>query len=160
MFWIQSVYNFEVDQGVFVEPFVGTSLLDKVDDSKAAGGVRLSYSAANMTDSHITLELMASGQLFKTAADDTKLKYYGEAGVALYEIFNPTAVRVSIGGGVERRFGVFNPLAFYRLGAGGYLNDSFAIYADATFRHIFRNIRSGGQLSSPLDPTVSIHWIF
>lgn len=157
-----STYGYEIDRGIYMEPHVGANLLDETDKSSLASGVRVSYSLANQTDSYFAVEGDYTNELiFSNAQDERQFKHLMQAGLSFYEIFNPTAIRFSLGGGVEKRFTKWNPLTYYRMGIGGYFNSNVALFGDATFRQIYRSLRSDTQdLSLPMEVSLSFHWIF
>lgn len=160
---VSSPYPFEIQTGFAFEPTAGYLFNDKVDDSKAVGGVQLSYLLSTPADAIITSEIQfTSATAFDSERDATgdksytmKSDYLFETGFVFYEIYNPVAFRFATGGGVELRKTASLNL-YYRAGLGTYLTKALGFYADLGGRMIFR----AESVSQPLQLGVSAQVLF
>jgi hypothetical protein len=154
MILIQAPFPFEVKRGFSVEPFGSVSSLDQTDDSAESLGVRLSYIFSDKTDAFFTLELAPQWQHVSSDTSTVSSRMSFDSMAIAYEIYNPWAMRVGGGGGMERRSSQWNPSVGYRVGMGRYLNRRVAIFGDFSQRFIFRN-----DLASPLELSLSMQFI-
>jgi len=151
---IQTPFPFEVKRGFSVEPLVGYSLLDKNDDSALGAGARVSYLFTSSTDAFVTIEAGSDWQRILKSDRETNTRVLFEGMVMAYEIYNPWAMRVGGGGGMERRLSQWNPLINYRLGVGRYLSSRIGIFGDLVGRFVKRV-----EWANPLEFTLSFQII-
>lgn len=161
---LTSPYPFEIKAGFIAEPTLGFQLNDKTDTEKALAGLRISYVQPDQADAFITSEIQilsatsfdkisnASGQREMNFNTD----YYFETGFVFYEIYNPFAFRLALGGGVEARKTAHADL-YYRGGLGYYFNQSFGVFMDLEGRIIFR---TDEKTSMPFNIGPSFQFIF
>src|SRR5437764_485226 len=101
---VLSPFPFEINSGLSLEPNVGVFANDRTDDSALAGGLRISAIVTNATDALVTFEIAGgSRHLFTGEGERPQTFWQGTAALAVYEFFNPAALRFLAGGGVERR---------------------------------------------------------
>ena len=155
---VNSPYPFEPGVGFLIEPLIGTSLLDKTDDASLSSGARISYSNWNIGDAFITAEAqIIAHTVFSGAGIETPFtKFTAEQLLVFYEVFNPMAVRVAGGLGLELRKNNPSPTIYYRAGLGGYFNKDISLFFDIAQRHIIRE----AKYVAPVEITLSSQIIF
>ncbi len=157
---LSSPFPFEVGSGLAVEPFIGSSFTDEVDPTSGNGGLRLTWLRPSETDAFVTFELSGEFQALPTAETNfPKARYVGEGSVVFYEIFNPAAFRLALGGGVEYRRSRLSPSFAYRIGGGYYFSSRMGIYVDVGGRELSRQ-KSQGEESSAVWGSLSAQFSF
>ena len=151
---IQNPFPFEVNRGFSIEPLVGYSLLDKNDDSAVAVGARLSYLFTSASDAFFTVEASSEWQRIRKSNRETNSRLFFDGMIMAYEIYNPWAMRVGGGGGMERRLSQWNPLINYRLGIGRYFSSRIGVFGDLVGRFVKRV-----EWANPLEFSLSLQVI-
>jgi hypothetical protein len=154
MILIQAPFPFEVKRGFSLEPYLSVSSLDQMDDSAQAVGTRFSYIFSDATDAFFTLEISPQWHHVSSKTSTVSSRLSFEAMAMAYEIYNPWAMRVGLGGGSERRLSQWNPSLGYRVGMGRYFNRRIALFGDFSQRFIFRD-----DVASPLELSLSMQFV-
>ncbi|MBN8555794.1 MAG: hypothetical protein J0L93_10145 [Deltaproteobacteria bacterium] len=154
---ISAPFSFEVKPGFSLEPVAGYQFSDVSDNAAVMGGARLSFLQPNQRDAFITGELEWMSQTVFTGKQKTPMyKWTAGGSVAFYEIFNPYAFRILVGGGIERRRNSFNPVFTYRAGLGRFFSARCGIFADVGQRLISRTEKD----SDPIETSLSAIIVF
>lgn len=157
---LSSPFAFELESGPSIEPYVGSSFNDQVDPTSGNGGLRLSWLRPSETDAFVTFEIAAEAQALPTAETNfPKMRYLGEGSFMFYEVFNPAAFRLGLGGGVEYRRSRWAPTFAYRIGGGYYFSPKMGIYLDVGGRETTRQ-KSQGDDSSAVWLSLSAQFCF
>lgn len=170
LLFLASPYPFEIKTGVTLEPYAGSALADKHDDVSLASGLRLTYLYFDESDALITGEIQGGVQtVFANDGNKAFYKWMGTGGITFYELFNPVAIRLTLGGGTEYRKSSFNPEIFARLGLGRYFTSRFGAFIDGAYYDIYRKLSQAGpagttlharQWQQVIELTLSMQWIF
>lgn len=163
-FWIISApFPFEVSRGPSLELKGGGAFADSDDKSSAVTGARLGYSFSDPSDAFLSGELdFTYHRIFDDALPSRyKNKYLLDGNLVFYEIFNPAAFRLALGGGVERRYSKYRAGINYRAGLGYFFSSRFSTFVDFTGRGIIRNkIGKGYYYATSYEAALSLQYIF
>lgn len=146
--------NFEIDRGPLIELKLASTFLDEMDGSSVSGGLRLSYSFANIEDAYISMEIETTYD--RVFDENIKSRWNGGLNFVFYELYTPYAFRFSLGGLVERRAQQYSLGLQYRFGLGYYFHSNWGLFLD----YAVRNLARDNDLNIPNEISLAVQYIF